>query len=75
MIGRFRIPFYSSKLNPNFLFTQALPYINNTLVYGRICLPGDPILDSNDIIVIESEYDMPDMHIHTTAHAASLAEI
>lgn len=49
--------------------------MNNTLVYGRICLPGDPILDSNDIIVIESEYDMPDMHIHTTAHAASLAEI
>ncbi|CAD8159844.1 unnamed protein product [Paramecium pentaurelia] len=75
LIGRFRIPFYSQKLNPNFLFTQALPYVNNTLVYGRICLPGDPILDSNDIIVIESEYDMPDMHIHTTAHAASLAEI
>lgn len=45
------------------------------MIYGRICLPGDPLLDSSDIIMVESEYDMPEMHIHTTAHNASLAEI
>lgn len=45
------------------------------MLYLRVCLPGDPILDSSDVILVESEYNMPEMHIHTTAHMTQLAEI
>ena len=75
IVGKFRIPLYNKAINPNLIFKQPLPYVNSTLIYGRICLPFDPILDSTDVIIIENEYNMPDMHVHTTAHTALLAEI
>ena len=41
--GKFKIPFYSTKTNPNMLVDElkALKSISNTLLYLRIAYPND----------------------------------
>lgn len=75
LVGRFRLPFYNKMFPPHLLFEQALPYIGNYMLYLRVCLAGDPILDNSDKILIENEYHMPELHVHTTAMTMSLANI
>ena len=53
MIGRYRLPLYLKKFSPNLLFIQPLPYNAKYMLYLRICLENDVILDTSDNVLVE----------------------
>lgn len=53
--GKFKIPFYSTKTNPNLLVDQLknLTSVSSTLLYLRISFPRDPEYGHDEVIIPE----------------------
>ena len=75
MTGKFKLPFYPQDFSPSRLLNEeSLPYIGNQALYVRICLPLDPVLDNNSLILIENEYHVPEIHLHKASQTITLSE-
>lgn len=61
-VGRFKLPFYSRKLDPHDLEKRGLPIIKESSLFIRICCPNDPALDNETLIFKEKEYNFPLFH-------------
>jgi len=53
--GKFKIPFYSTKTNPNLLVDQLknLTSVSSTLLYLRVSFPRDPEYGHDEVIIPE----------------------
>ncbi|EAS03666.2 hypothetical protein TTHERM_00473280 (macronuclear) [Tetrahymena thermophila SB210] len=60
--GKFRLPFYSKVFQPNEIFNEGLPYMSNSALFIRVCLPMDPYFDVDSTILLQNEYRVQDLH-------------
>ncbi|KAL4494611.1 hypothetical protein ABPG72_004513 [Tetrahymena utriculariae] len=60
--GKFRLPFYSKVFQPNQIFGEGLPYMSNSALFIRVCLPMDPYFDVDSTILLQNEYRVQDLH-------------
>ncbi|EGR32231.1 hypothetical protein IMG5_091790, partial [Ichthyophthirius multifiliis] len=61
--GKYRLPFYSKEYDPNLLFQDGLPYLSNSALFIRVCLPLDPYLDVDSAVLLQNEYKIPPCHL------------